>query len=208
MNRMSEEKIFFKSGSLLIEGLLRNISGDKGLVVTHPHPLYGGNMFNNVVEAVCEAYQEIGYSTLRFNFRGVGQSEGEYDNGVGEQHDVKAALEYLSGLGKKEIDLAGYSFGSWINALGLNRYQEVNRAIMISPPVDMMGFPSHEYNPKIKLVITGSEDDIASCESIKKVMPVWNPEADFKVIQGTDHFYWGKTDKIEKIIKEFLDTSP
>jgi len=202
---MTEEKVVINSGKIKIEGLLKALPGDKGVIVSHPHPLHGGDMHNNVVEAICVAYQEKGYSTLRFNFRGVGQSEGGYEEGIGEQDDVKAAIDYLSDLGKEEIDLVGYSFGSWVNALGIDRYEKVKRAIMISPPVDLLDFSSLRYNPKIKLVITGSEDEIADWKSIKKMIPSWNREAALRVIKGADHFYWGKTGELEEIIREFLE---
>ncbi len=181
------------------------LPGDRGLVVTHPHPLYGGDMHNNVVEVICNAYQEKGYSTLRFNFRGVGQSEGGYEEGIGEQDDVRAAIDYMSGLGKEEIDLAGYSFGSWVNALGINGYEKVKRAIMISPPVDLMDFSCLINNPKIRLVITGSEDDIADYRSVEDKVSSWNREAIFKVIKGADHFYRGSTADLQKTIAEFLE---
>ncbi|HJX34162.1 MAG TPA: hypothetical protein VJ373_03220 [Desulfatiglandales bacterium] len=202
---MTEEKVIINSGKIRLEGLMKILPGDRGAVVTHPHPLYGGDMHNNVVEAVCRAYQEKGYSTLRFNFRGVGQSEGGYEEGIGEQDDVGAALDYLSDMGKEEIDLAGYSFGSWVNALGINRYKKVKRIIMISPPVDLMDFSCLINNPKIMLVITGSEDEIADHRSVKEVIPSWNREAIFKVINGADHFYWSNTGDLQKIIGEFLE---
>ena len=89
---MAEERIFLKSGDLRIEALLEDLQVVKGVVVTHPHPLYGGEMHNNVVEAIVQAYRKRGHSTLRFNFRGAGGSQGSYDNGLGEQEDVRAAL--------------------------------------------------------------------------------------------------------------------
>src|SRR4030042_282201 len=202
---MTEEKIIIDAGKIRLEGLLKILPGDRGVVVTHPHPLYGGDMNNNVVEAVCRAYQDKGYSTLRFNFRGVGQSEGGYDEGIGEQDDVEAALDYLSDLGKEGIDLAGYSFGSWVNALGINRYKKVKRVIIISPPVDLMDFSFLINNAKIRLVITGSEDEIADYRSVKEVIPSWNREAIFKVINGAAHFYWSNTGDLQKIIGEFLE---
>ncbi len=184
---------------------MKKMPGDRGAVVTHPHPLYGGDMHNNVVEAVCKAYQEKGYSTLRFNFRGTGNSEGGYDEGIGEQDDVGAAIDYMSDLGKEEIDLTGYSFGSWVIALGINRYKKAKRVIMISPPVDLMDFSCLANNPKIMLVITGSEDEIADHRSVKDVIPSWNREAIFKIIKGADHFYWSNTGDLQKTIAEFLD---
>jgi len=200
-----EEKIFIQSEGLKIEGLLGSVPGQKSVVVTHPHPLYGGDMYNNVVEAVAKAYREKGYTTLRINFRSVGQSEGDFDDGLGEQEDVRAALIYLQALGKASIDLVGYSFGSWVNARGLNRYEQVNRVIMLSPPVNFLDFSFLDYNPKIKLVIAGSVDDIGPPEMIQKMLPDWNPDIRFEIIQGADHFYWGKTREIEAVVRSFLD---
>jgi len=202
---MTEEKVFFQAGDVKIEGLVYNAAGEKGVVVTHPHPLYGGDMHNNVVETIVQAYREKGYTTLRFNFRGMGQSTGSYDEGIGEQEDVRAALAYLGGLGKSSIDLAGYSFGAWVNALGLKDFDQVRRTVMVSPPVNFLDFSFLDYNEKIQLVIAASQDDIGPPDMIKEMIPVWNPDARFETIQGADHFYWGKNGDINRIIKEFLE---
>lgn len=202
---MPEEQIFIHSGELKIEGLLENLPGEKGVVVTHPHPLYGGEMHNNVVEAITQAYRDKGYSTLRFNFRGVGRSEGSYDNGSGEQEDVRAALNFLSDLGKSSIDLAGYSFGAWVNALGMEKFHQAKRMVMVSPPVNFISFDFLKYQPKVQLVIVGNRDEIAGYRALEKLMPDWNPEAALRIINGADHFYWGKTDVLKSIISEFLD---
>ena len=126
---MAEERVFIQAGEMKIEGRLDNAPGEKAAIVTHPHPLYGGDMNNNVVEALVQAYREKGYTTLRFNFRGVGQSGGSFDEGIGEQEDVKAALAHLGELGKSSIDLAGYSFGAWVNAFGLKGFDHALRII-------------------------------------------------------------------------------
>ncbi len=202
---MAEETVHIKSGSLKIEGLLDNTPGEKAVIVTHPHPLYGGNMHSNVVEAVLETYRDRGYSTFRFNFRGAGQSEGAFDDGIGEQEDVKAALAYLSDLGKSSIHLAGYSFGAWVNVLCLPGSAEVDKVVMVSPPVNFIDFSFLGCDPRILLVIAGAQDDIAPPEMIQKMITKWNPEARFRIIQGADHFYGGKTGDIKEVIKEFLD---
>lgn len=201
---MAEKQILFLSGDIEIEGLLYSAVGDKGVVITHPHPLYGGNMYNNVVEALVRSYQLAGYTTLRFNFRGVGLSKGEYDNGMGEQEDVRAALQYLAHKGKKILDLSGYSFGSWVNALAISEVDTVNRMVMISPPVAFMDFNSVGSIPQIQLVVAGSRDDIAPPELIKKVLPTWNPRAHLEVIDGADHFYLGYTGKLESVLTAYL----
>ncbi len=202
---MTEEIIFFRSGGLKIEGMLDSAPGAKAVVITHPHPLYGGDMYSNVVESVTRAFRKSGYTTLRFNFRGVGKSEGVHDEGIGEQEDVGAALEYLGELGNSFVDLAGYSFGAWVNAMGLGRFELVERMIMVSPPVNFIDFSLLGYDPKIKLVIAGSNDDIGPPGMIQKMLPAWNPEARFEIIQGADHFYLGKTGEIEDIVRDFLE---
>jgi len=199
-----EERIFFDSIGVRIEGLFENAPGERGVVVSHPHPLYGGSMHNHVVKAIVRAYREMGYSTLRFNFRGVEKSGGDFDNGIGEQEDVEAALKYMSNNGKTHIDLAGYSFGAWVNALGLERYDRAERLLMVSPPVSFIDFSFLKYHPKIQLIIAGSRDDIGGHETIEKLLPRWNPEAIYRLIDGADHFYGDQADEIKTIIQEFL----
>jgi alpha/beta superfamily hydrolase len=113
---MREEKILIKNNALVIEALLHRASGERGAVICHPHSLMGGSMYNNVVEALQEAFASEGISTLRFNFRGVGSSTGSYSEGVGEKEDIWAAGNYLKTSGLREIFFAGYSFGAWVGA--------------------------------------------------------------------------------------------
>ncbi len=201
---MAEEPIFFMSGTIKIEGLLRIMPGDRGVVISHPHSLYGGSMHNNVVESLVRVYQQAGYTTLRFNFRGVGRSQGEYDEGQGEQEDVKSALHYLSKQGITGIDLASYSFGAWVNAIAGLKQNTVQRMIMVSPPVAYLDFSSIPFTPQLQLVIAGSRDEIAPLELIKTMLPNWNPKARLEVIEGADHFYVGYTDKLESTLTEYL----
>jgi alpha/beta superfamily hydrolase len=202
--KMAEEKIAIQAKDAKIEGLLAMSGGKKGVVVSHPHPLYGGDMHNNVVKALTEAYFERGYTTCRFNFRGVGSSGGRHDYGKGEQEDVLAAVEFVSSTGAQHVDIVGYSFGSWVNALCLKNLLLVQRMVMISPPVGMMDFSFLGYSPKIKMVITGSSDHIAPSGLIREMLPKWNKEAELKVIDGADHFYWGKEGELSAIIKAII----
>jgi hypothetical protein len=201
---MAEEPVFFMSGTLQIQGLLQTKPGDKGVVITHPHPLYGGSMHNNVVESLVRVYQQAGYSTLRFNFRGVGGSQGEYDNGQGEQEDVKAALHYLAEQGKNVVDLAGYSFGAWVNGLTRPPVDAVYRMIMVSPPVAFLDFGPPQSIPQLKLVVAGSRDEIAPPELIQTTLPTWNPGARLEIIEGADHFYGTYTAELESILTNYL----
>jgi alpha/beta superfamily hydrolase len=199
-----EEEIRFKSGDLALEGLLDRAAGSRGVVVTHPHPLYGGAMRNNVVSTLVQAYGEAGYSTLRFNFRGVGASQGRYDNGAGEQEDVKAALDYLFSIGCVKVDLAGYSFGAWVNAMGLERYPEADRLCLVSPPVAFMDFSTLAYSPRISMVVSGALDDIGPPSLIGEMIGKWNPDAEFRIIEGADHFYTGCEEELRQVINGFL----
>jgi len=202
---MPETKVFIPLENFKIEGLINEAPGNGAVVITHPHPLYGGDMHNPVVSSIASAYQQKGYTTLRINFRGVGQSGGTHADGIGEQDDVRAALDYLQGLGKTDLDLAGYSFGARVNAMGLENYEQVKNLIMVSPPVAFMDFSFLGHNAKIKLVITGSNDDIAPPAAIQAQLPTWNPEAEFKAIDNVDHFYWRGTSEVTEIIKTFLE---
>jgi hypothetical protein len=194
------KKVRFFSENYEIEGILNKKDEKKGVVVTHPHPLYGGDMYNLVVETIVHVYNIKGYSTLKFNFRGVGRSQGKYDNGDGEQKDVLAALSFLGDTGMEQIDLAGYSFGAWVNAHAVQEDVSVKNMVMVSPPVGFMDFQSIGPMDCLKLVVIGSRDDIAPWDAVKKMRSVWNPNARFEVIDGADHFYGGFLDQLEAIL--------
>jgi len=201
---MQGERIYFQCGELRLEGILNRAEEQKGVVITHPHPLYGGDMHNNIVDSIAWAYQQRGFTTLRFNFRGVGASHGSYDEGVGEQEDVAAAINLLKSEGCDEIHLAGYSFGAWVIAQGLRQYEDCGYIVMVSPPTAFLDFSPNGPDPRIGLVITGSHDDIAPPSMVRELVKEWNPEARLEIVQGADHFYWGKEHLVSQAIEEYL----
>ena len=199
------EKIMFPSGRYRLEGYWQTGARDKGVVITHPHPLYGGTMNNPVVETIQSVYQHHGYATLRFNFRGVGGSQGNFDNGMGEQDDVRAAIAYVENMKVNAIDLAGYSFGAWVNAgVASDNSTSIESVVMISPPVGFIEFENVDTLGCLKLVVTGSRDDIAPSNQIRDQLPAWNPDAQFEIIDGCDHFYMGYLDKLQSILTGYL----
>ncbi len=198
MKMVKKVRVF--SENYEIEGLLNKKNEKKGVVVTHPHPLYGGDMYNLVVETIVHVYNIKGYSTLKFNFRGVGRSQGKYDNGDGEQKDVLAALSLLGDMGMEQIDLAGYSFGAWVNAHAVQEDVSVKNMVMVSPPVGFMDFRTIGPMDCLKFVVTGSRDDIAPADTVEKMRSVWNPNARFEVIDGADHFYGGYLNQLESVL--------
>jgi len=201
---IKEEQITFQSDGLRIEGLLGPQSGEKGVVITHPHSLYGGTMYNQVVDTLIRTYQNKGFTTLRFNFRGVGQSEGTYGEGKGEKGDVISALRYLRSLNKLDIELAGYSFGAWVNAHLAPDDFLVSGMVMVSPPVAVLDFSFLSSDQRIKAVVAGGRDDIAPADRISRLIATWNPSALFEVIAGADHFYSGKIDILESVLSRFI----
>jgi alpha/beta superfamily hydrolase len=200
-----EEKITFESGPCRLEGFWQAGTANKGVVISHPHPLYGGTMHNPVVETIQSTYQEHGYATLRFNFRGVGSSQGHYDNGAGEQDDVRAAVAFVRNQAVPAVDLAGYSFGAWVNAgVAAENCTAIESMMMVSPPVGFIEFENSTPLSCLDLVVTGSRDDIAPADRIRALLPTWNPGTHFEIIGGCDHFYVGYLDKLQSIIRSFL----
>ena len=201
-----EKKVFFKSGDLKLEGLIDKAESDTGVVITHPHPLYGGNMQNYVVQSIKKVYREKEYTTFLFNFRGVGASQGHYDNDQGEQEDLRAALSFIVSTGIKHIELAGYSYGAWINSLLACKDASIKNIVLVSPPVAFINFKPVTSIPGLKLVITGTLDDYAPPDLLEKTLPLWNPKAAIKIINGADHFYGGYTNNLESVLHTFINS--
>jgi alpha/beta superfamily hydrolase len=203
---MNEEPVKIQTNDqIILDGRLSRGSTGQGVVITHPHPLYGGDMHNIVVETIARAFQGKGNATLRFNFRGVGRSTGAYDDGNGEQEDVLAAVDFLSEMGIQKIDLAGYSFGTWVIARMIRRLAPdvpVDSVIMVSPPAAMMPFDDDISIPQLTLAVTGSADEFAPPGLIEDLVRKWHPAAGFEVIDGADHFFFGYTDKLLKMIQK------
>ena len=200
-----ETAITFSCQDLTLEGRLATESPAKCAVIAHPHPLYGGNMDNPVVRTVAEAYRSTGWSTLRFNFRGTGASQGRHDNGQGEQKDVEAALAYLSSIGFECIDLTGYSFGAWVLAQWAHRHPKHPHGIrMVAPPVAFMDFSNIRNIPGLRQVMVGSLDDIAPSRKIHAMMHTWEAQAELDIIQQADHFFGGYMEELHRVVEQRL----
>lgn len=193
-------KIEFPAGSIRLEGLLDEGAAERAVVATHPHPLYGGDMRNPVVETVADLYARRGLTSLRFNFRGVGGSGGTYDDGLGEMEDVRGAIACLRERGAQRIDLAGYSFGAWVAARMDMDAEGVDRLILVSPPVDFLSFAEVATLPKLALVVIGDEDDFGAAERVREQAAKWNPDARFKIIPDADHFFWGRFRELGDVV--------
>ena len=194
------ERVSFLSDGYQIEGILDTKSTAHVTIITHPHPLYGGDMNNTVVDIISRQYQKAGYSTLKFNFRGVGASQGVFDNGVGERNDVLAAYSFLVDQGFSSVNLTGYSFGSWVVVGCANANNVYNNIALISPPASFMSFDAFSSVPNLMLAVVGDQDDFAEKELVKSVISRLNPQTKLEIIAGADHFYFGYADQLESII--------
>jgi len=202
-----ETKVTFISEHLALEGMYNKLSENHGAIITHPHPLYGGDMSNPVVESLVTSFNKKRYTTLRFNFRGVGRSEGTYDEGTGEQEDILAAVVFLLDQGITSIYLVGYSFGAWVLAKIKKLPVEISGEIFISPPVALLPYEKYLTLPLLKLVITGEDDEIAPVEILENTVADWNPACRFAIVDFADHFYYGCFKSLEKIVTDYLSNN-
>jgi len=207
---MNEKKIFFKSGRILLEGLLSvqdPLSLKGGMVLCHPHPQYGGEMQNRVLKMALVAAHEAGFATLRFNFRGVGESGGTYNEGIGEKEDVRSAIQCLvSNLNHSDVPILvlGYSFGAWVGMpVGLEE-ERVKGLVAISPPLGMFDFSFLLDCKKEKLIIGGDLDDYCPLPSLMEWFEKLKEPKSLSVIQGADHFYSFQANLITQPVREFL----
>ena len=171
-------------------------------VVLHPHPLHGGNMNNRVVYTLYNAFADSGFSVLRFNFRGVGRSQGSYDSGAGELSDAAYAFDWLQQVNTTSnlCWIGGYSFGALIAMQLMMRRPEIEGFVSVAPPADSEDFSFLAPCPSSGIIIHGEDDTNVPVESVKKLASKLDGQKNisvrFQSIKGTDHFF---KDKIEEL---------
>jgi uncharacterized protein len=196
-----EQQVFFSGGDVSLEGLYSGLPGALGAVISHPHPLMGGNMRDTVVEILADAFFAGGISTFRFNFRGVGMSEGSFDEGQGEQEDVLTAISYLEEQGAQEIIPAGYSFGAWVNA-GVIVRRNLLPAVFVSPPINLFPFDFKLLRGKIGLILCGDRDPFCPLDRARDGAAQMSSH--LEIIAGADHFFQGRTKELAVRIDAFV----
>jgi alpha/beta superfamily hydrolase len=197
-----EVSIALRQGPLL-QGQLGLIAGP-GLVLCHPHPLYGGDMDNPVVVRAAEVAREEGLSTLRFNFRGVGRSTGIHGHGEGEQEDLTAALGWLHSrlpVGSR-LGVAGYSFGAWVAARAAESGVVLAGVGLIAPPLAMLEFGSLTSSGRDVLLVAGTRDPYCPLDRLQELASRV-PGAHTRTIDGADHFFFGKLFPLGEAIREW-----
>lgn len=170
-------------------------------VICHPHPVYGGTMTNKVVHILAAGFRELGAHTVRFNFRGVGRSGGEFDNGIGETDDLLAVIAWaLARFPASPLWLAGFSFGAWI-ALKATAQLQPERLVLVAPPVDMYNFSLISEVSVPWMVIQGGEDEIVSAGAVANWVAQRQPAPQFKILDSAGHFFHGQLNALKDALK-------
>jgi alpha/beta superfamily hydrolase len=208
---MRATAIGFPSGKLSLEGVIslpQNAAGPvAALLMSHPHPMLGGNMHNQVVVEVCRAAAAVGFASLRFNFRGVGQSEGRFDNGEGEQDDFRAALQVLRrwpGVDGRDVAIAGYSFGASVVLNGLKSYRAARSVVSIAPPISAVQSAEVLRDKRPKLFIAGQHDRIAPSVGLQRALDDLGPSTRFAEVPGADHSFQGHERSLAETVAAFV----
>ncbi|MFN2218292.1 MAG: alpha/beta hydrolase [Anaerolineae bacterium] len=208
-----------------LEGVLHQAAGEGQLpaaVICHPHPLGGGSMHNGVVVAIARALASGGVIALRFNFRGVGASEGTFDNGVGERDDLAGALDWLlaqPSVDPRQVSVVGYSFGACVGLVcaqsdaRVSAYAGVGLSMAFCDSGDLQSFikdgedasfAGHRSLACPKLFVTGEHDHLAPPDQLLGLVERLPEPKSVQLVPGVDHFWWGAEREAAKRVAGFL----
>lgn len=181
-------------------------------LVLHPHPQFGGTMNNKVIYNIYYALHELGFSVLRFNFRGVGRSQGEFDAGIGELSDAASALDYLQEMNPnaRQCWVAGFSFGAWISMQLLMRRPEISGFVSVSPPANMYDFTFLAPCPSSGLIINGDADRVAPADDVTKLVAKLQAQKGITIthetIEKANHFYDKGMEEMIATVSDYVRT--
>jgi alpha/beta superfamily hydrolase len=180
-------------------------------ILLHPHPSFGGTMNNPIVHSLYYMYAQRGFSVLRFNFRGVGRSQGLFENGAGELSDAASALDWLQAHNReaKICWIAGISFGAWISMQLLMRRPEISGFISVAPLAKHYDFSFLAPCPASGLFVNGDKDTVTPPEAVNTLVTKLKTQKgiviEHKVLTGANHFFEDKIDELTKICATYLD---
>lgn len=206
-------EVMFTGPAGRIEGRYQHTKTDSNRIalILHPHPQYGGTMNNKVVYEMFYAFQRKGFSVLRFNFRGAGRSQGEFDAGIGELADAASALDWIQSMNPtaSECWIAGFSFGAWIGMQLLMRRPEIHGFISVAPPANMYDFTFLAPCPSSGLIVAGRADMVAPEPDVAKLVQRLSAQRGIKItytiIDEANHFFDDKSDELIQEVERYLD---
>lgn len=179
-------------------------------IILHPHPQYGGTMNNKVVYNLHYAFHRLGFSVLRFNFRGVGRSQGEFDQGIGELSDAASALDYLQAQAPnaKTCWVAGFSFGAWIGMQLLMRRPEISGFVSVAPPANTYDFSFLAPCPSSGLIINGEADRVVPLADVEKLSAKLKTQKGITIthttVPGAGHFFENGMEEMIDIVEGYV----
>jgi alpha/beta superfamily hydrolase len=179
-------------------------------LILHPHPVYGGTMNNKVVHQLYYTFLKRGCATLRFNFRGVGRSQGAFDNGQGELADAASALDWLQTIAPNSSQcwIAGFSFGAWIAMQLLMRRPEITGFIAVAPPANTYDFTFLAPCPSSGLIVHGTGDNVVPPHDVAKLAERLSNQRGItvthKLIQGANHFFVDKLEELGESVDSYV----
>lgn len=206
-------EVIFNGPDGRLEGRYHHSSADDAPIalILHPHPQQGGTMNNRVVFDVYQTFARRGFSTLRFNFRGVGRSQGEYDEGMGELSDAAAALDWLQSQNPDAAQcwISGFSFGAWICMQLLMRRPEIDSFVALAPPADKYDFAFLAPCPASGLFVHGAKDTMVPEDSVEalamKLQAQKRITIDYRIIDDANHFFHNKVDQLTTHVDSYLE---
>jgi hypothetical protein len=179
-------------------------------LLLHPQPQHGGTMNNKVVYAMYHAFVRRGFSTLRFNFRGVGRSQGRFDNGQGELSDAASALDWMQSFNANAAScwVGGFSFGAWIGMQLLMRRPEIDGFVSVAPPANVYDFTFLAPCPSSGMIIHGTQDDLVPEASVAKLATKLSSQrnitVNYNTIPGANHSFATKLDELTVMLDDYL----
>ena len=190
-----------------------NRSESPSVLILHAHPGHGGNMNNTLTLKLHKLFSDLGFSSLRFNFRGVGKSDGEHDGSEGELADSAIALDWLQSQNQETDNfwICGISFGAWVGMQLLMRRPEIPKFILISPPAGKYDFNFLAPCPASGLIISGEKDTLVENESVKGIVAKLNQQKTILVkhdtVKGSDHFFTQMETKVLEKVKKYVNSN-
>ena len=176
-------------------------------VCCHPHPLFGGTMHNKVVHTLARVARDLGVPAIRFNFRGVGGSHGQYDHGEGETEDALAVADWgLGTFGARRLWSLGFSFGSYV-ACRLALARQTTRLLTVAPPVQRLDFSTLAVPACPWLIVQGDNDELVDHETVTGWSQQLAPPPQVKLFAGADHFFHGRITELREVAREWLEKS-
>ena len=205
------QDIMLPSGDLALEGTL-HLPADEGrfpgVVICHPHPRYGGDMYNVIVATLAQSLCDAGIAALRFNFRGVDMSEGSFDGGNGEIQDAEEALNYLSlseNVDASRVGIAGYSFGAAVAMAAASRSNLAQAIVSIACPSRVFNEMSAQEMLLPKMLILGEHDHDFPAQQFKFMARRYSDPKQVEIIDGADHFFGGHVAQVVGLATSFFE---